>query len=405
MIRNETTSTIFLLSSLVLTAYGCFKLGQSLSTSDLKRTKADRKNEIAYTKDTQKESAAIYMEPIGHISSIYRLCVGTPRQGLLSPSSRGIIELLPNRIASDSILELEKFSHVWIVFVFHLNSNTRKVEESKQSHKLFPSKIAPPALGGKRVGVFATRSPHRPNPIGFTLCKIDKVLIPSKRKHKNLNNAPYQIYISGLDLVDGTPVLDIKPYVPHYDSIGYEPSTLVSDVSLPVQTPEWVSEGLGKRRSVSFSNEARNDLRKIIYDDQAGKRLDFFGVHTGRDSSNDDAFINLQNCIVEVLRVDVRSRWQTDKARKGKFHAERAIRVKTLVRKSTETDDNDDIDTNCFKTDDHFTKQSICTQQIDRLLIKYIVKSDDIGINAGAVDTIGSGADDEVQILKIDFIS
>jgi tRNA (Thr-GGU) A37 N-methylase len=124
----------------------------------------------------------ITMQPIGYISSIYRLCVGTPRQGLLAPNSRGRINLFPNRIAFDSIQDLEYFSHVWIVFVFHLNSNGNVHLQSQASESMsmkmmnqqqpqqqhqFPSKIKPPALGGKRVGIFATRSPHRPNPIGF----------------------------------------------------------------------------------------------------------------------------------------------------------------------------------------------------------------------------------------------
>jgi len=112
---------------------------------------------------------SITMQPVGHVSSVYRLCVGTPRQGLLAPNSRGRIDLYPDRIASDSVLSLDSFSHVWVMFIFHLNTTSQKhtLENGQVAKHPFPSKIRPPALGGKRVGIFATRSPHRPNQIGF----------------------------------------------------------------------------------------------------------------------------------------------------------------------------------------------------------------------------------------------
>lgn len=203
---------------------------------------------------SQSPLETITIQPIGHVSSVYRLCVGTPRQGLLAPNSRGRIDLYPSRISSDSVMDLDKFSHLWVVFIFHLNSNTKTVERSKQKEengdiikRQFPSKIAPPALGGKRVGIFATRSPHRPNPVGFTLCKIDEIVIP-KKKRPQTREEPYHIYISGIDLVDGTPVVDIKPYVPHYDSVGLIDGGIqaLSQSMNPVEVPEWVSDGLGK---------------------------------------------------------------------------------------------------------------------------------------------------------------
>jgi tRNA-Thr(GGU) m(6)t(6)A37 methyltransferase TsaA len=214
------------------------------------RLRSHQQNEMV----NQSPLETITLQPIGHVSSVYRLCVGTPRQGLLAPNSRGRIDLYPTRISSDSVIDLDKFSHLWIVFIFHLNSNNNAVERSKQKEengeivkRQFPSKISPPALGGKRVGIFATRSPHRPNPVGFTLCKIDKIVIPKKKKHQK-REEPYHIYISGIDLVDGTPVVDIKPYVPHYDSVGF----IVGGAEIPTQgmdsikVPEWVSDGLGK---------------------------------------------------------------------------------------------------------------------------------------------------------------
>lgn len=142
-------------------------------------------------------SKGFFVQPIGEISSCYRQCIGTPRQGLLVPASRATITLTKN-ISSEAIEGLQDFSHVWITFKFHLNSNTLKESKAFSSRATFNGKITLPMLK-KKLGVFATRSPHRPNPIGVTLAQIRGV---DKKKH--------QIYLHGCDLVQGTPVLDIK---------------------------------------------------------------------------------------------------------------------------------------------------------------------------------------------------
>ena len=103
------------------------------------------------------------------------------------------------------------------MFIFHENTNltSGKVMEKGQT---FPAKVRPPQLLGQRVGLFSTRTPHRPNPIGLSVVKIDSV-DPIARI----------VYISGHDLVNGTPVLDIKPYIPEYDSLPFATS------------PAWIS--------------------------------------------------------------------------------------------------------------------------------------------------------------------
>ena len=144
-------------------------------------------------------------------------------------------------------MDLDEFSHLWIVFHFHLNTSSQKNNQNQnQNQQVRRSKIAPPALGGRKVGIFATRTPHRPNPIGFTLCKIDSI-------------SNHSIYISGIDLVDGTPVLDIKPYVPHYDSV--DPSL---SVEKKVSIPLWVEDGLVKRRPVNFTSKSKHQLQTIM---------------------------------------------------------------------------------------------------------------------------------------------
>ena len=341
---------------------------------------------------------SITMQPVGHISSVYRLCVGTPRQGLLAPHSRGRIDLDPNRIAPDSVLSLDEFSHVWIVFVFHLNSNVKSVERSKQTKeegkvvkRQFPSKIKPPALGGKKVGIFATRTPHRPNQIGFSLCKVDKVVIPKRKRHQKASEVPYHVYVSGLDLVDGTPVLDIKPYVPHYDSVGfmYEHGLGMEERA---SIPQWISDGLDKRKEVFFSKESEEQLKNIIMSDER-KELEFYGTSTGRDASDEEAFDSIKSCIEEVLSVDVRSKWQTKKARLGKSRAETAKRVKEIQQEDIKEEESEKEQVN-----------DICTQQLDRLLIKFKVDEKHDEQNPVAVDTKGSGADDAIVVVGIEYI-
>ena len=147
---------------------------------------------------------------------------GTPRQGLLVPDAVGRIELDTSRIQGVSLDGLQEHSHVWVSFLFHTNTNTvrlsalddgdkpaaattkkRRRKNAKPKRKVFPAKVAPPALGGRRVGVFSTRSPHRPNPVGLTLLRLEGVDLKRGVLH-----------VSGLDLVNGTPIIDIKPYMP-----------------------------------------------------------------------------------------------------------------------------------------------------------------------------------------------
>ncbi|XP_037776135.1 tRNA (adenine(37)-N6)-methyltransferase-like [Penaeus monodon] len=96
-----------------------------------------------------------------------------------------------------SLEGLDEYSHIWIFFIFNKNGETKDGNHVK-------SKVAPPRLNGKRIGVFATRSPHRPNPLGLTLAHVEYIEDDC-------------IYLSGLDILDGTPVVDIKPYIPEYD--------------------------------------------------------------------------------------------------------------------------------------------------------------------------------------------
>jgi len=137
---------------------------------------------------------------IGIIHSCFKEKFGIPRQPGLAPLATATLELLSPYNDPDALDGLEGCSHIWVQFVFHANRR----EEWKP-------KVKPPRLGGnKSLGVFATRSPTRPSPIGLSVVKLDEI---AKIDGKVV------LKLSGVDLLDGTPVLDIKPYVPYVDLV------------------------------------------------------------------------------------------------------------------------------------------------------------------------------------------
>jgi len=140
------------------------------------------------------------LSPIGTIHSCYKEKFGIPRQPGLVTEITGRLELLPPYNRLDTLEGLNDFSHIWIQFIFHAISQEG-----------WKAKVRPPRLGGKeKLGVFATRATHRPNPIGLSVVKIGRIYQEGKKIFIDLH---------GADLLDGTPVLDIKPYLPYADNI------------------------------------------------------------------------------------------------------------------------------------------------------------------------------------------
>jgi tRNA-Thr(GGU) m(6)t(6)A37 methyltransferase TsaA len=137
--------------------------------------------------------------PIGVVESCFPDNFGIPRQPGLVPAARGAVRLLAPYDQPEAVRGLEGFSHLWVIFVFHqLKGETDKCT------------VRPPRLGGNtRLGVFASRATHRPNPIGLSLVKLEGIN----------QQAGVSLEVSGLDIVTGTPVLDIKPYLPYAESI------------------------------------------------------------------------------------------------------------------------------------------------------------------------------------------
>ena len=171
-------------------------------------------------KGSGKAKASILFEfnPIGVVHSCFKEKFGIPRQPGLVSEARATLELEAPFNRSEAVAGLEGFSHIWIIFVFHEAMRER-----------WRPTVRPPRLGGnQRVGVFASRSPFRPNPVGLSVVKLDDIECDGGR---------CLLHLSGADLLDGTPVLDIKPYLPYADALpeadgGYAADTPVQSISI-----------------------------------------------------------------------------------------------------------------------------------------------------------------------------
>ena len=246
---------------------------------------------------TTTTNDALQLECIGKIVSPYTKRMGTPRQGALVPSGRGYIQL---RIPVECVDGLDLYSHAWILFTFHANTDTPKTNAKSSTKKqqknngnsmmmnLTKTKIRPPrAPSNLKVGMLATRSPHRPNNIGLSLVQITSV----DKKNKRL-------YINALDLVNGTPVYDVKPCVP-WDVPGYYmngDSSDRSDVSSSLKVPSWVSQD-DALKSVQFTPQAQEQLTKCI---QYNKLKPLYTI-------DNNGVQGATNTICEILAQDPRA--------------------------------------------------------------------------------------------------
>ncbi|MCV4341254.1 tRNA (N6-threonylcarbamoyladenosine(37)-N6)-methyltransferase TrmO [Pseudomonas capsici] len=153
------------------------------------------------------------VSPVGFVRSCFKEKFAIPRQPQLAPAARGCLELVAPFDQGEAVQGLEQVSHVWLLFLFH-----QALEDKPRL------KVRPPRLGGNQsMGVFATRATHRPNGIGQSVVRLDKV-------------EAGRLWISGIDLLDGTPVLDIKPYVPYADALAEATNSIASSApqSIPV---------------------------------------------------------------------------------------------------------------------------------------------------------------------------
>jgi tRNA-Thr(GGU) m(6)t(6)A37 methyltransferase TsaA len=139
------------------------------------------------------ELNTLTLRPIGVVRSPFADRHSAPRQPALAQDTAAQIELLPQAELEHGLSDIEEWSHLWVLYWFHLNAHFRPKVEAPRSER--------------RRGVFATRSPYRPNPIGLSAVKLERV-------------EGRVLHVRGMDMIDGTPVLDLKPYVPYTDHVA-----------------------------------------------------------------------------------------------------------------------------------------------------------------------------------------
>lgn len=165
----------------------------------------------------------VEITPVARIRTDLPTKFGVPRQSGLVPELTGTVIFEPAWRHPDAVRGLEAFSHIWLIFLF-----------SEAMREGWSATVRPPRLGGNtHVGVFASRSPFRPNPIGMSCVQLDRLEIETPL-------GPL-LHVSGIDLMDGTPILDIKPYVPYADSYPDARGGFVENVArepLEVVIPE-----------------------------------------------------------------------------------------------------------------------------------------------------------------------
>ncbi len=205
---------------------------------------------------------------------------GIPRQSGLVPSLKGKIVFEPEYRDASAVKGLDGYSHLWLIWKF-----------SESVCDKFQPTVRPPRLGGnKRVGVFATRSPFRPNPIGLSSVKIERII-------ENTDDGCV-IEVSGADLLDNTPIYDIKPYIPYTDShpeaVGGFSDEVYSN-NIRVQIPESIKNEIPEQILVPLMGILSNDPRPAYQEE--GRIYSFeFSEYSIKFKVNDN--------ILQVLSIE-----------------------------------------------------------------------------------------------------
>lgn len=196
---------------------------------------------------------SLTLKKIAKIRTDFPSKFGIPRQSGLVPELKAQIVFEPKYRDASALKGLEGFSHLWILWEF-----------SESVCEDWHPTVRPPRLGGnKRVGVFATRSPFRPNPIGLSSVKLEEI-----RKTSDKGTI---LIVSGADLLDGTPIYDIKPYIPYADSHPDAVGGFADDVfgdKLQVEIPNEFAKILTEEKLTALKAVLRNDPRPAYQNDE-----------------------------------------------------------------------------------------------------------------------------------------
>lgn len=194
------------------------------------------------------------MKAIAHIESDFRDKFGIPRQSGLVPQTRARIVFEPEYRNPDALRGIDGYSHLWLIWSF-----------SKAERDGWSPTVRPPRLGGNtRMGVFATRSPFRPNAIGLSCVTLEEI-------HLHTPQGPVLV-VGGADLLDGTPIVDIKPYLPHIDSHPEARGGFAAekaDYALTVDFPKALLEQIDADRREAILGILAGDPRPSYQDDPA----------------------------------------------------------------------------------------------------------------------------------------
>ncbi|KAL0483598.1 S-adenosylmethionine-dependent methyltransferase [Acrasis kona] len=225
--------------------------------------------------------------PIGYIETCFKQKTGCPRQSLIVPKARGILKItyekdVQNLNTIQLVEGLEGFSHIWLFWVFHQNNADARIK----------TKVKPPRMDGEKIGALACRSPYRPNPLGMSIVKLDKIVEDKECTGRAV------LHLSGVDLVDQTPVIDIKPYIPMYD--------IITENHIPggPTVSNWMANMPRQQISiphVSFSIDAELQLKNLV----DAKKLQFY-------DNIDDA----KEVIRDIISLDPRSKYRREKCNK-----------------------------------------------------------------------------------------
>lgn len=193
------------------------------------------------------------IKPIAYIKNDYDGKFAVPRQSNIAQSIQSSIVFCDEYAKPEAIKGIDGFSHLWLIWEFHQNS-----------HEANSLTVRPPRLGGnKRVGVFASRSPYRPNPLGLSAVKLEKIEYTE-------DNKPL-LLVSGADLVNGTPIYDIKPYIRFSDSYEDAVSGFVDSEPFHMLTVEYddqLTNQLPKEKFDTLIDILSNDPRPAYQKDE-----------------------------------------------------------------------------------------------------------------------------------------
>ena len=221
------------------------------------------------------------MKTIAVIRNDYETKFGVPRQSGLVTAAMSRIVFEPEYRNADALRGLEDFSHLWLIWEF---------SEAKRDG--WSPTVRPPRLGGNtRMGVFATRSPFRPNPIGLSCVKIERIELHTE-------DGPV-IFVSGADLMNGTPIFDVKPYVTYADSRPEARSGFVDEQQwepLQVVLPEEVC--------ASFSQEEREALRSVLAQDPRPRYHDDNTRVYGMTFAGHDVHFRVSGSVLTVVSIN-----------------------------------------------------------------------------------------------------